>query len=204
MTTEFIYSAGAWGGDILLAKSRENPRGFFENLAIRQNVSKPFLKRHGFDPMGQNPLPDRDAIAKWKNDLALHREIRQKVFSILIDQGYSGGPWFYKGAKMILMWPVWRYAFPNAKWIYVWRNELQIIQSCLRTRFMKAYKDAEGWRGWIAVHQRRLAELMSSGIDVHQFDSDLAVQGDYNEVRKMIRFCGLNIDESKIDEIIIR
>lgn len=204
MTAELIHNAGAFGGDVLLSRGYANPRGFFENLEIRQKIAKPMLAHLKCDPKGQKPLPNDEQIEAMKMDRVLATRLRSRVLGVMREQGFLHGPWYYKGAKMLLVWPAWHRAFPDAKWVYVWRSDEGIINSCLRTHFMQAYKDAAGWKGWIEHHKKRLGGLMASGADVHVFDGDLATSGDFEEVRKMLDFCGLPYSRSKADEIIIR
>src|SRR3990167_1759798 len=147
LTAGIIHLCGAFGGK-MRRPNINNQKGMFENIAITQDLVKPFLKSIGADKMGQNPLPDPAKVVLKANILA--HQWRQNVISILNSEGYIGDrPFFYKGAKMCLMWEIWHAAFPNAQWIIVRRNKEDIIDSCLRTSFMKAYKDRGGWAKWV-------------------------------------------------------
>ena len=57
MTAGVINYCGAFGGQVAGA-TKNNRKGMFENNAIRELIVKPILRKHKFDPMGQNPLPD--------------------------------------------------------------------------------------------------------------------------------------------------
>ena len=56
---------GAWGGS-LSGPTKYNRKGMFENSEIRNAVVKPYLRRIGCDPMGQDPLPDIKSIKEIK------------------------------------------------------------------------------------------------------------------------------------------
>ena len=111
MTAGIIDLCGAFGG-YTLGSSKANKKGFFENGEVRENIIKPFLTLCGADPMGQNPLPDVNKLL----DVANLDEAIQDIYS---RQGYTGGPWYYKGAKLCLIWPAIHKAFPDAKWIII-------------------------------------------------------------------------------------
>ena len=131
MVAGVINLCGAFGGK-MSGPNKNNQKGMFENHRIRQNIVKPYLRKLEVDPLGQYPLPNikgLDIPVNWRED----------VIKIMIDQGYKDGEWFYKGAKMCLHWPVWDYAFPNAKWIIVRRRTGDIVRSCLHTSFMSAF-----------------------------------------------------------------
>lgn len=140
---------GAWGGQ-MAGPNRNNQKGMFENVGIKSQVLKPYLRSIGCDQMGQKPLPDIDMLVQ--------RDVRTPTLEVIKHQGYRDGIWMYKGAKMCLFFPVWAQSFPEARWIIVRRPDKDIISSCLRTSFMRAYKDRAGWQGWVDVHKKRFSD----------------------------------------------
>jgi len=147
------------------------------------------------DPRGQRPLPVAESvpvIIDW----------HEAFMDVLMEQGYVDGPIFYKGAKMCLMWPVWHTAFPHAKWILVRRDDEGIINSCLRTPFMTAYKDAEGWKEWIDHHKLCFGEMLDAGLDIFEISTPRLIDGDLSEAEEMIEWLGLTWDENKIGEFV--
>jgi hypothetical protein len=109
----------------------------------------------------------------------------------------------YKGAKMCLHWPVWNYAFPKAKWIIVRRKTSDIINSCTRTKFMRAFvnqgnqravgaKDEhDGWLWWVHEHEKRFVEMIQEGLNVKVIWPQRMVDGDYSEIKEMLEWLGL-------------
>ena len=120
----------------------------YENMDVREDVLKPYLRRIGADPMGQTTLPDTDNLP-YQN--GLRHEVERKLS--------CPEPWAYKDAKLTLVWPVWVEAFPEAKWILVRRDAEKIAESCVRTTFMRAYSHEQGWLGWVAEHERRFERM---------------------------------------------
>jgi len=191
MTAGILSLCGAVGGDMFGA-TRFNPRGMFENKIIREGVTKNYLRSIGADPLGQKPLPDMKRVYQDATNPKFVYQWRDTVQGIAKAQGMGDDePWFYKGAKMCLFWPIWHNAFPGAKWVVVRRTDSDIVSSCLRTNFMKAYSTAEGWQGWVDVHKRRFEEMKSTGLRVFEVWPEKAIQGDLTGVYSMLEWLQL-------------
>jgi len=184
--------------------NNNNAKGMFENFQIRNDVVKRYYASIGADILGQHPLPDIKEIPipiGWQG----------KIEDIIQDDGYEEGPWMYKGAKMCQHWPVWNYAFPEAKWVIVRRKTPDIINSCIRTGFMRAFmhrniqravgaeSEYEGWYWWVEQHLARFKEMIDDGLDTTVVWPERMVDGDYGQVKEMIEGLGL---EWKEDEVI--
>ena len=195
MVAGSIHLCGAFGGD-MSGPNRNNEKGMFENVYIRNQIVKPHLRNMGIDPMGQYPLPDLE-------NLNIPMDWRKRIEQVMLDQGYEEGPWFYKGAKMCLLWPIWHFAFPNAKWIIVRRRTADIIRSCQKTSFMRAFvnpnnqkavgakDEREGWLWWVHQHEQRFVEMIQAGLNVKIVWPERMVTGDYQQVWETVEWCGL-------------
>lgn len=155
----------------------------FENTNIREKVIKAYLRSIGADPLGQHPLAEK---------LRPLPEFREEVIK------YMGGnppePWAYKCAKLAPLWPLWKDAFPEAKYVIVRRDKDKIAESCLRTPFMRAFNGKEGWLEWVAVHERKFDE-MRVHLDTIDVWTDEVVK-DPAKFQPVAEFCGLNFDEA--------
>lgn len=200
LSAGIIGLCGAWGGKTS-GPNKNNPKGMFENANIRNNFVKPFLKSMGADPMGQNPLPDVekcklmsvDAIVQW----------RKKILTEIYSQGYKGDQqWYYKGAKLCLIWPLWHRAFPKAKWIIVRRDGKDIAQACLKTSFMRAYKTEEGWYKWIDHHKDRFLEMEQAGLDIRYVWPQKMIDFDLMEIGITIAELGLKWNQQRVEDFI--
>ena len=195
MIAGVINLCGAFGGD-MSGPNRNNRKGMFENHIIREQVVKPYFRKIKVDSLGQYPLPD-------VQNLEIPTNICQKVEKIMLDQGYIEGPWMYKGAKMCLTWPVWHYAFPNAKWVIVRRRTGDIIRSCVRTGFMRAFirestykkvgatSEEEGWLWWVHQHEQRFIEMINEGLNVKVIWPQRMVTVDYQQLYETLEWLGL-------------
>lgn len=190
-----INMCGAFGGN-MSGPNRNNKKGMFENAYIRNNLVKPYLREIGKDPLGQFPLPDI-------SNLPIPKDWREKVLRIIYDDGYRNGPWMYKGAKMCLQWPVWDFAFPDAKWVIVRRRTGDIINSCIKTGFMRAYNKShvlkqikvtneyDGWRWWVNQHEQRFIEMYENKLNCKMVWPERMVYEDYDQIKELIQWLGL-------------
>jgi len=195
LTAGIINICGAFGGE-LSGPSRFNRKGMFENRVIRNLIVKPYLKRSGLDRMGQLPLPDINNLKPFSN-------LKDEVENIIIKQNYKSGPWFYKGAKVCLLWPLWDDAFPNAKWVIVRRNSNDIINSCLRTPFMRAYTEVEGWQIWVDEHLKRFNEMQEADLNIIEvWPEQMIKENNYKPTKEMINSLGLNWKEKEVKEFV--
>lgn len=195
MVAGVINMCGAFGGN-MSGSTRNNQRGMFENAYIRNNIVKPYLRGIRVDPLCQYPLPD-------VKRLSIPNNWGEEVRGVMLHEGYSGGSWMYKGAKMCLMWPVWHYAFPEAKWIIVRRRTGDIVTSCLKTGFMRAFRntafqkavgahtEAEGWLWWVHQHEYRFVEMIEEGLNCKMVWPERMVQGNYQQMYETIEWLGL-------------
>jgi len=134
----------------------------------------------GADKMGQKPLPDVQNLLPFP-------ELRGEVEQTMRCEGYSDGPWYYKGAKMCLVWPTWHEAFPRARWIVVRRNPEDIADSCMRTPFMRKYNTIEGWLGWVKEHEKRFSEMIQmQEMDVTEIQTEDIVRGDFSVIKNFV------------------
>lgn len=201
MTAGIVNLCGAWKGETG-GPNKNNRKGMFENGGIRENIIKPTLRKMGYDPMGQSPLPDIDYIAKVAQG-DTPEVLKAQMFDIIKSQGYTGnGPWMYKGAKMCLLWPIFHKMFPNAKWIVTSREAKEIVQSCLRTRFMRAYQDEAGWKGWVHEHLKRFNEMGDAGLDMRFVNTNSLACGNLSGIRNAVADCRLTWMEDLVKQFV--
>lgn len=198
LTAGIVNLCGAFGGS-LAGPNGNNKRGMFENTEIRNTIVKPYFRRIGADPLGQNPLPDILKVLQSTKEPGFLENWRIRILRIMSNQGYRKGPWFYKGAKMCLHWPIWHYCFPDAIWIIVRRKDDDIINSCLKTGFMRAYQNSKGWQTWIDAHLVRFDEMISFGLNIYEIWPQDIVEGELCRIRDcVINHLGLEWREKEV------
>lgn len=126
---------------------------------------------------------------------------------------YKDGVWMFKSSIIAQMWPVWHYAYPNAKWIIVRRRTGDIVQSCIKTAYMDLFKDEfnrikvnvtseeDGWRWWVHQYENKFREMIEAGVNCKIVWPERMVIGDYQQIYEMIDWVGLEWN-SKIVETI--
>lgn len=202
MIAGIINICGAFGGN-MSGPNRNNAKGMFENAYIRNSVVKPYYESINVDKLGQYPLPDA-------MNVPIPPIWRDRIHSVMDAEGYIDGPWMYKGAKMCQHWPVWNFAFPEAKWVVVRRKTPDIIRSCMRTGFMRAFRNTanqravgvkseyDGWLWWVHYHEARWAEMKMEGIALQEVWPERMVDNDYSQVEKLINWLGLEWREDEV------
>jgi len=183
MMAGIIDICGGFGG-MTAGPNKHNAKGMFENLRIKMEADKPYLSSLGVDPKGQGPLPDT-------KKLRIPTDWKETVDNIILQQGYKEGAWYYKGARTCLYWPVWAYAYPNAKWIIVRRRSSDIADSCLKTAFMNKYQTFDEWIKWVNQHEKKWTEMFVAGLNCKQIWPERIIRGNYEQVHEMIEWLGL-------------
>lgn len=194
MVAGVISICGAFGGK-LYGPNKYNQKGMFENARIREQVDKGYLRSIKMDPKGQEPLPDTGKLlipANWQS----------QVDEIMLAEGYKEGPWFYKGARCCLVWPVWNYAYPDAKWVIVRRRSIDIVTSCRNTAFMNAYNTDDGWMGWVNHHEEKFVEMIQAGLNVKIVWPERMVRGNYEQIYELIVWLGLKWNAKEVMDFI--
>lgn len=196
MIAGVLHHCGAWIG-ATVPGGPSNPEGFFEHVMLRERVLKPMLIHQGADPLGVRAMPELDRLTPQP-------ELKGDVLRQLAIEHYPGGDqaWLYKDCKLSLVWPLWRDAFPNARWVIVRRPADDIVRSCLRTTFMNQHSfDPEFWRTWVKQYEQRLEALKSSGVWWREIDSHDAVS-DMGALRGLVQDLGLQWNEAAVRSFI--
>lgn len=194
MTAGIIQNCGAFGGKTS-GPNRYNPKGMFENSRIREELVKTYLRSINCDPKGQNPLPDYTTLTTpmgWKTF----------VENVMMEDGYKGGPWYYKGAKMCLIWSIWHQCFPDAKWVIVRRPRKEIIHSCLNTGFMNAFDTEEGWGRWVDHHLECFTAMRLAGLDIVEFWPGDVINGSMVAAQDLINSLGLKWHSTRVQKFV--
>lgn len=202
MTAGVFNICGAFGGK-MSGSTPYNRKGMFENTEIRNGITKPFLVSIGADPLCQNPLPDIEKV--WESAYSQKEDknnLRFQVLRVITGNGYTQGRWFYKGAKMCLLWPLWNYAFPFAQWVIVRRAKEDIIKSCLKTKFMRNHSTPEGWRGWAETHEKRFIEMFKFGLQIKEVWPQKMINGDFSEIQECVEWTKLKFNLEAVREFI--
>lgn len=178
---------GAWLGNTVPGGGVENPKGFFENIYLREQVNKKILNRLDVDPLGVQKLPSLESLPPVHG-------LKEVIRTGLEENGYDHlHPWLFKDAKLTLLWPVYLEAFPNAHWIIVRRETEHIIASCLNTSFMKKQSsDYQFWVNWANEYLTRLETLKQTQCSWSEIWSPKIINGELDELAILVEQLGLH------------
>lgn len=154
----------------------------YENLSVREGILKPYLRSIGADPLGQKTLPDTTRLISIAD---LKCRIENEI--------PGPEPRAYKDAKLVLVWPIFHAAFPDAVWVIVRRDAEAIADSCMRTNFMRAYQTKEQWLGWVHEYETRM-EIMRRMLNVVETWPDKYIK-DPAKFKNVASKCGLEFSE---------
>jgi hypothetical protein len=192
MVTGLFGACGLWLGKTFPG-GKDNAKGFFENILLREKAQKAILSAAGFDPLGVRKLPPPG----WHVDIP---DFRSGVAELLAAQGYDGAaPWGFKDAKMTLTWRIWHRHFPGAAWIIVHRPAEDVIASCLRTGFMNQHSREQGfWRDFVEAYQMRLDQLKSTVSRCLVVESAAVVGGRFEAIKEAVESVGLRWQDEAV------
>jgi hypothetical protein len=186
MTAGIFKRCGAWVGCVDQS---------YENVEVRDKTVNPYLEFIGADKMCQNPLPDPHALQPLVG-------LVRRVETAAKFQGYRYGPWMYKSPAIALTWPIWAQAFPDSKWVIVRRDDRDILNSCIKTGFMRGYSDPREWQQWIDAFKDCFEEMKSSLVLVREVWPQKYVNGDFGEIAETVEWLGLRWNPDKVKEYV--
>ena len=115
-----LHEAGIGLGMRLMAPSKDNPKGYFENLDFVDLHSK-ILSYHGAIPEGWTleanlPVPDH---------------LRQEALSV-VARNEQPGPWGWKDPRTTLFLDFWAAELPQARFVFMHRPPWEVVDSLFR------------------------------------------------------------------------
>ena len=172
-----------------------------ENIEIN-NLIKEFYVNLQLNPNGQYPLPvleDFENVEKFDS-------FDYKVHHVLMQQGHKRNKqWVFKSSKIIQTIPIWYMNFPTAKYIIVRRKPVDVVESCIKTGYMTAFKDkvicdyigvadeSAGWYWWIKEQEELLIKFLQRfKIDYRVLWPERLAEGDYSQFNETLQWLGLD------------
>jgi hypothetical protein len=138
---------------------------------------------------------------------------RLQVDNVLGCESCTKKTWMFKSSQLAQMWPVWHYAYPNARWIIVRRRTGDIIQSCMKTGYMRLFKEKanldaicakdeeEGWKWWVHQYEKKFVEMIEAGVNCKIVWPERMVTGDYQQIYETLEWLGLQWSTKIVETI---
>lgn len=171
MIAATIHLCGAFGGTM-------SKRGRYSNDCIREDLVIPYIKSDGD-----------------------YKVTKKDIENILFIEGYKEGSWMYKDSNLPYCWQLWNKEFPTAKWIIVRRKTSDIIQSCMKTKYMTAYSTEEGWLSMVHDYEKQFVEMIQAGLNCKIIWPERMVDGDYAQIKEVCDWLGLPWKEEALGYI---
>lgn len=179
----------------------------YESINVRKLIDEYYSNVLSLSSNLQYPIPEIEKIVQ--ND-----EWGDNVINALMLEGLNGSHTVcIKSPKICQTYPLWVNAFPEAKWIIVRRKTSEIVNSCIKTNYMKSYKDVQtlkrigvtsehdGWLQWARKHDEYFKGMVRSNINYMEVWPDRMVNGDYSQIFNMLGFIGLPWNDKIVETI---
>lgn len=180
LTTRVFEACGARLGDASTFAENKDAKRWINGL----------LGRHGFDPLGQKPLPP-GPIEPTSEELDRLRFIVKDLDVV-------------KDVKFVWVWPTLAEAFPEARFVFCYRAPQAVADSYDRAPFMKAYgRNLAAWEVWARAYQTQAFELHEANLS----RSTVVLPGAFLEgadfaLRSAIEASGLQWDEEAVRAVV--
>lgn len=148
-----------------------------------------------------------------KTEMVIPFGFKEIITDTLEKEGWSGQKWMVKGSKLAQHWPLWHFVYPDAKWVLIRRRTGDVIQSCIKTGYMRTFKgkenltalgfekEEEGWLWWVHQYENKFVEITQSGVNCRIIWPDRMAIGDYDQIKETLDWLGINWN-NKIPEVI--
>ena len=217
-------------GTTLLARILCN-LGLFMGYTLKKHLEAAFFRnanewilqtaRGNWD----TPLNAQHLLESPKLRTAVEQKLHKQINSKRFLQSYIGPSnidafyrnpkfiWGWKDPRTIITWPIWHTIFPRAKYIFTYRNGIDVANS-LKTREEKRKSlnlphlstrcfELDGafnlWERYNSIFYNYLQRF--GNINLLQVRFENLLLNPLHEIKKLARFLGLLLDDSKIIEI---
>lgn len=186
-----LGNCGVWLGD---------SHGTSPSKRLSSLLARPMLRGLGCDPVALGTYPPTLACnAVAASTSALWRRAVCKIMER--DAEGIGRPWAYLGADATPLWPVWRSAFPDARWIIVRRSQRSIIASCRRTGDVGVGKSDDDLFRWIGNFEMSFSEIMAV-TNSREIWPSRALAGELGEVLLLLDWLGVAYDPTAVSDLL--
>lgn len=163
-----------------------NPNGYFENLQIRELVIKQ-LEQNDTNKLGKKYQPVNLDFTMQQAET-----FRNNVITCMKSQNVDiSSPWMFKDPKIALVWKLFAKAFPNAKFILLYRNEKDILHSYERTKFMDAYTNMVDWQKYLGNFKDNMKSIENECANHHVFQIESIFDNDECAINQLFDFLEL-------------
>lgn len=185
ITARVLAAHGMWTGKV--------DRVLHENLTVREQFIKPYLRSINADPLGQTMLPARD---ERRGRYPLLRPIL--LDKLRSEQGLGDPDYLLiKEPKITLMWWIWYHSFPRAYWVIVRRGRKALEESINDTRFLRVKNPSE----WITRHEEFLEDIESLTENNMEVFPEQFLYGDESGLQEVVEWLGMTYNPTHLQTL---
>lgn len=181
MLAGLLHEHGVWIGE---GRVTSHPQT--NSLIVSENAGIKRLLKHMAKEIGyhnhQLPLPVVDRVEERAEELLqyLHGVVPEKQ------------PWLVKTTWTLVFGEVWKKAFPEARWLFVQRNIMDIVRSNQRHPVMRK-RDVQSVYMFASALRRRQHYIAQTVLKKNSMfvDIDRVAACDMEECERVLRFCDL-------------
>jgi len=189
LIASLINFAGIFGGDMKPA-DEWNKKGYFENFQLRK-ILIDFLREN-----------DSQLLYKRFHPVNLATTIeglREIIVNIMLDEGINPGQRFFlKNFKMVFAWKSFYNSFPDAKWIFIERNQQNMINSMINAPFL-VHDNENDWNEFIHSFNENIRGIKNYA-DTYTLQIE-NVLTNVDEVMKLFAFCDIEYNPEVLNLI---
>jgi hypothetical protein len=161
-----------------------NTDKMLENVNLSEIIGH-FLQTSGFDPKAILNRPKKEELSipqTWKQTV----EAALKLQEVDPEQ-----QWGFKSHLIAPTWPLWHYAYPDAKFIIVRRRIGDIASSCMKTGYLNQFTIHDKWVEMVRSYEESFMEMISEGLNCKIIWPHRMTMGDYGQIFEMLDWLGL-------------
>lgn len=199
VTAAFALS-GAWTG-YLQPANKFNRKGYYENNHFN-SVMHALLQLSGYNDSDDMPP---ESLPEYRKTDRLHHIVE----TLMLAQGYSGGPWVLKSPKLMFLWKYFEEIYPKSKWVIVRRNLDVVAESLERTPAitipMRNHDlSLKNIRRIVGLYEDRLNSIKSQLPPgrCREINSEDVVNGDWDRLEDIVEWAGLNFDREAFEDFV--
>lgn len=200
LTTAAFALSGAWTG-FTMEGNKFNPKGYFENEAFK-SVIHLMLEISGYNDSDDLPPENLPALRPVSR---LHHIIE----TLMLSEGYTGGPWVIKNPKVPFLWQYFDQIYPDAKWVIVRRNLDKVAESMGRVNVLSVppisgSMSPERLRRVADIYNMRLDRIVRSlpKERYREINSEDVVLESFSTLRETVEWAGLEFNEQAVSDFI--
>lgn len=200
LTTAAFALSGAWTG-YTMPGNKFNPKGYFENEAFKSLIHL-MIEISGYNDSDDLPPENLPALRPVSR---LHHILE----TLMLAEGYNGGPWVIKNPKVPFFWQYFDQIFPKAKWILVRRNLDKVAESMGRVNVLSVpmkygQLNQEDLRKVARGYDLRL-DAVKRGIPsdrLRELNSEDVASEDFSKLRDIVEWAGLEFNEEAVSDFV--